>query len=202
MKAVKIKKYQGLLDIPKMDAGGQTNPMYKGNRSVSRKKLREIEERQEAPIESLLRRIAMRKELKEGESEGDSIDIGNVDFGDGTEGESCKVVDGKVQCASYGTSSEDLSEMATEDEEGEEKPLSLVLADLIKGGRDVRQSSLKKRLKKVGKRRELYSKDKQFGMRNPLARARYKSLQRRLARSEGREDAGEEGGYQVIKASF
>ena len=133
MKIIKANKYQGLL--AKMDAGGKTNPVSKGSRSVSK-------------------------------------------------------------------SAEELGEMATEDERGEGKPLSLVLADLIKGGRDVRQSSLKKRKKRVGKRRELYSKDKQLGMRNPLARARYKSLQRRLARSEGREEAGEEGGYQVIKASF
>jgi hypothetical protein len=55
-------------------------------------------------------------------------------------------------------------------------------------------------MKSVGGRRELYSKDKQVGARNPFARARYKSLQRRLARSEGREEAGED--IQRIKASF
>jgi len=201
MKSVKANKYQGLLDIPKMDAGGQTNPVYKGSRSVSRKKLREIEDRQVAPIESLLRRIAMKQELKEGESEGDSMDIGDVDFGSGSEGESCREVDGKIVCGSYGYDQGDAADSAA-GEDREKKAMALILADLIQDTRDVRQSSLKDRLKRVGKRREVYSKDKQYGMRNPIARARYKSLQRRLARSEGREDAGEEGGYQVIKASF
>tara|TARA_R110002020_G_scaffold134817_3_gene301052 strand:- start:56 stop:655 length:600 start_codon:yes stop_codon:yes gene_type:complete len=199
MKIIKANKYQGLL--AKMDAGGKTNPVSKGSRSVSKSKLEDIEDRQIAPIESLLRRIAMRQELKEGESKGDSLGSEGVDFSMGSEGESCTEVDGEIVCFTD-ASAEELGEMATEDERGEGKPLSLVLADLIKGGRDVRQSSLKKRKKRVGKRRELYSKDKQLGMRNPLARARYKSLQRRLARSEGREEAGEEGGYQVIKASF
>tara|TARA_R100001594_G_scaffold16704_1_gene34355 strand:- start:21 stop:635 length:615 start_codon:yes stop_codon:yes gene_type:complete len=204
MKAVKANKYQGLLDIPKMDAGGQTNPVHKGSRSVSRKKLKEIEERQIAPIEALLRRIAMRQELKEGESEGDAFSSESVDFGSGSEGESCREVDGKIVCGAYGYDQGDAADSAA-GEDREKKPLSLVLADLIKEGRDVRQSSLKKRLKKVGKRRELDldpSRSEQKLIRNPLARARYKSLQRRLARSEGREKAGEDGGYQVIKASF
>ena len=197
MKIIKANKYQGLL--AKMDAGGKTNPVSKGSRSVSKSKLEDIEDRQIAPIESLLRRMALKKELKKGESKGDADDV-NFDL-EGGGGEPCTEVDGKTVCFTD-ASAEELGEMATEDERGEGKPLSLVLADLIKGGRDVRQSSLKKRKKRVGKRRELYSKDKQLGMRNPLARARYKSLQRRLARSEGREEAGEEGGYQVIKASF
>ena len=66
----------------------------------------------------------------------------------------------------------------------------------------MQEESLKNRMKNVGGRRELYSKDKQVGMRNPIARARYRSLQRRLARSEGREDAAKNSGFQVIKASF
>jgi len=197
MKTIKANKYQGLLDIPKMDEGGRPGTSKsvrsKGKRSIGRKKEQAIRSRQEAPIESLLRRVAMRKEMEEGESKGDSIDIGNVDFGDGTEGESCKVVDGKVQCASYGTSKEDLSEMATEDEKGERKPFSLVLADLIKGTRDLRQKSLENRMKRVGERREIDlnpDRAREFAVRNPFARARYRSLQRRLARSKGREDAG------------
>jgi hypothetical protein len=199
MKTIKANKYQGLLDIPKMDEGGKPRPgsskaaRAKGKRSISRKKEQAIRSRQEAPIESLLRRIAMRKEIEEGESKGDSMDIGDVDFGDGTQGESCKVVDGKVQCASYGTSKEDLSEMATEDEKGERKPFSLVLADLIKGIREGRQESLKRRMKRVGPRREIDldpDPAREFAVRNPFARARYRSLQKRLARSKGREDAG------------
>jgi len=197
MKTIKANKYQGLLDIPKMDEGGRPGTSKsvrsKGKRSIGRKKEQDIRSRQEAPIESLLRRIAMRKEIEEGESKGDSMDIGDVDFGDGTKGESCKVVDGKVQCASYGTSSEDLSEMATEDEKGDKKPFSLVLADLIKGVREGRQSSLESRMKRVGKRREVDldpDRAREFAVRNPFARARYKSLQKRLARSQGREDAG------------
>ena len=201
MKAIKANKYQGLLDIPKMDSGGQTNPVHKGSRSVSRSKLEEIEERQIAPIESLLRRIAMKQELKEGESEGDALSDFSVDFGSGSEGESCREVDGKIVCGAYGYDQGDAADSAA-GEDREKKAMALILADLIQDTRDVRQSSLKDRLKRVGKRRELYSKDKQHGIRNPIARARYKSLQRRLARSEGREEAGEDGGYQVIKASF
>ena len=112
--------------IKKYGPGGK-NATRKGKRSVSQEKLSEISQRQIAPIEALLRRIAQRQELKEGESDGDSISLGNVDFGDGTEGESCKIVDGKVQCASYGTSSEDLGEMATEDEKGDKKPVSFII---------------------------------------------------------------------------
>jgi len=139
--------------------------------------------------------MAERKRLKEGESEGDNIvDLGNVDFGDGTQGESCKEVDGKIQCASYDTSSEDLGEMATEDEEGDRKPFSLAIADAIRGFRDARQKSLQNRMTRVGKRRELdlapFDRSRLIEVRNPIARARYKSLQRRLARSKGREDAG------------
>ena len=52
------------------------------------------------------------------------------------------------------------------------------------------RSPRRNQVERVGRRRELYSKNKRFGIRNPIARARYKSLQRRLARSQGREDAG------------
>jgi len=166
-----------------------------GKRQLSQSKTSKIRNRQSAPIESLLRRMAARKELKKGESEGDNIvDLGDVDFGDGTQGESCQVVDGKIQCASYDTSSEDLGEMATEDEKGDRKPFSLAIADSIKGFRDARQKGLKNRMKRVGRRRELdlapFDRSRVIEVRNPIARARYKSLQRRLARSQGREDAG------------
>ena len=70
----------------------------------------------------------------------------------------------------------------------DKKSIALILADLISERRDGRQSSLENRMKNVT-RRELYSKNKQFGMRNPFARARYRSLQKKLARSEGRENA-------------
>ena len=179
--------------IKKYDAGGK-NPAKKGKRSVSQEKLSEISQRQIAPIEALLRRIAQRQELKEGESDGDSISLGNVDFGDGTEGESCKIVDGKVQCASYGTSSEDLGEMATEDEKGDRKPFSLVLADLIKGGRDLIQDFLKSQKKYFGKRREVdINPDRSEAtlIRNPFARALYRRAQKKLAKSEGRESAAQ-----------
>ena len=202
MKTIRANKYQGLLDAPKMDAGGQTNPVSKGSRSVKRSKLKDIEDRQIAPIESLLRRIAMKQELKEGESKGDAeASTGEIDFSMGSEGESCKEVDGKIVCGAYGYDQGDAADSAA-GEDREKKSMALILADLIQGGRDARQTSLKNRMKRVGKRRELYSKDKQVGMRNPIARAIYKSLQRRLARSEGREDAGESGGMQLIKASF
>ena len=84
--------------------------------------------------------------------------------------------------------------MATEDERGDKKPFSLVLADLIQSGRQARQKSLKSRRSRVGRRRELdlapFDRARLVEVRNPLARARYKSLQKRLARSQGREDAG------------
>ena len=68
-----------------------------GKRQLSRSKTSKIRNRQIAPIESLLRRMAERKRLKEGESEGDDIvDLGDVKFEDGTEGESCKEVNGKM----------------------------------------------------------------------------------------------------------
>tara|TARA_B100000424_G_scaffold174518_1_gene134731 strand:+ start:395 stop:973 length:579 start_codon:yes stop_codon:yes gene_type:complete len=179
--------------IKKYSPGGR-NPRSKGKRSVDKSKLSSISQRQVAPIESLLRKIAQRKELKEGESKGDSISLGDVNFGDGTEGESCKIVDGKVQCASYGPSKEDISEMATEDEKGDKKPFSLVLADIIKGGRDLRQDFLKSQKKYFGKRREV-DIDPDRGsatlVRNPFARALYKRAERKLAKSEGRESAGE-----------
>tara|TARA_R110001583_G_scaffold110181_1_gene259148 strand:- start:17914 stop:18507 length:594 start_codon:yes stop_codon:yes gene_type:complete len=194
-----IKKYQGLLDAPKMDEGGQTNPIKKGSRSVDRKKLRDIKGRQSAPIEALLRRIAMNQELKEGESKGDSSGSEGVDFNSGLEGESCREVDGKTVCGAYGYDQGDAADSGS-GEDRDKKSMALILADLIQGGRDARQSSLKNRMNRVGERRELYSKDKQVGMRNPFARARYKSLQRRKARSEGREEAGED--IQRIKASF
>ena len=163
-----------------------------GKRQLTQRQISDIRNRQSAPIESLLRRMAARKELKEGESEGNYI--GDVDFGDGTQGESCQEVNGEIQCASYDTSSEDLGEMATEDEKGEKKPFSLVLADLIQSGRQARQKSLKSRRSRVGRRRELdlapFDRARLVEVRNPIARARYKSLQRRLARSQGREDAG------------
>tara|TARA_A100001201_G_scaffold1761_5_gene4521 strand:+ start:4414 stop:4992 length:579 start_codon:yes stop_codon:yes gene_type:complete len=179
--------------IKKYGPGGK-NPAKKGKRSVSQEKLSEISQRQIAPIEALLRRIAQRQELKEGESDGDSISLGNVDFGDGTEGESCKIVDGKVQCASYGTSSEDLGEMATEDEKGDRKPFSLVLADLIKGGRDLRQDFLKSQKKYFGGRREVDinpDRSEATMIRNPFARALYRRAQKKLAKSEGRESAAQ-----------
>ena len=124
---------------------------------------------------------------------------GQVDFSFGSEGDSCKEVDGKIVCGSYGYDQGAAADSAS-GEDREKKPIALVLADLIQGARDARQKSLTSRMENVGKRRELYSKDKQFGIRNPFARARYKSLQRRLARSEGREEAGE--GIQRIEASF
>jgi len=181
---------------------GGRGPIHRGSRQVKRSKLDEISDRQNAPIEWLLRRIAQKKELKEGESQGDADNV-NFDL-DGGGGDSCKEVDGKIVCFTD-SSAEELSEMATEDEGGDKKPLSLTLADLIKGGRGLRQQSLKNRKKRVGKRRELDlnpDRAREFAVRNPIARARYKSLQRRLARSEGREKAGEQGGYKIIKASF
>ena len=199
MKVIRANKYQGLLK--RMDEGGISNPVLKGNRSVSRSKLKDIKERQVAPLESLLRKIVMKQELKEGESEGDSISSEGVDFNSGSEGDSCREVDGEIVCGAYDSDQGDAADSGSE-KDREKKSMALILADLILGGRDARQESLKNRMKNVGGRRELYSKDKQVGMRNPIARARYRSLQRRLARSEGREDAAENSGFQAIKASF
>lgn len=45
----------------------------------------------------------MKQELKEGESKGDAeASTGEIDFSMGSEGESCKEVDGKIVCGAYG----------------------------------------------------------------------------------------------------
>ena len=62
MKVIRANKYQGLLK--RMDEGGISNPVLKGNRSVSKTKLDDIKERQIAPLESLLRKIVMKQKLK------------------------------------------------------------------------------------------------------------------------------------------
>tara|TARA_R110000823_G_C15670187_1_gene473043 strand:- start:61 stop:624 length:564 start_codon:yes stop_codon:yes gene_type:complete len=173
--------------IKTYEYGGKSKPEHKGKRSVSRTKLKAIKNRQIAPFESLLRGIVAKQELKKGESKGDSISSEGVDFNSGSEGESCREVDGKTVCGAYGYDQGDAADSGSE-KDRDKKSIALILADLISERRDGRQSSLENRMKNVT-RRELYSKNKQFGMRNPFARARYRSLQKKLARSEGRENA-------------
>ena len=55
------------------------------------------------------------------------------------------------------------------------------------------RSPRRNQVERVGRRREVDldpDPAREFAVRNPFARARYKSLQKRLARSQGREDAG------------
>ena len=176
------------------------NPVHKGSRSVKRSKLDDISDRQIAPIEAFLRRIALKKEQEKGESKGDADDV-NFDL-EGGGGESCTEVDGKTVCFTD-ASAEELGEMATEDEKGDRKPFSLALADIIKGGRDLRQDFLRGQKKFFGKRREVDldpDRGRSAMVRNPFARALYRRAQRKLAKSEGREDAGAYGGFQIIKS--
>tara|TARA_R110000824_G_scaffold124333_2_gene282729 strand:- start:55 stop:621 length:567 start_codon:yes stop_codon:yes gene_type:complete len=179
---------------------GGRNPVNKGSRRVKSSKLDAISDRQIAPIEFLLRRMALKKELKKGESKGDADDV-NFDL-EGGGGESCTEVDGKTVCFTD-ASAEELGEMATEDEKGDRKPFSLALADMIKGGRDLRQDFLRGQKKFFGKRRELDldpNRSSSTMVRNPFARALYKRAQRKLAKSEGREDKAARGGFQIIKS--
>lgn len=97
-----------------MDEGGISNPVLKGNRSVSKTKLDDIKERQIAPLESLLRKIVMKQKLKEGESKGDSISSEGVDFNSGSEGDSCREVDGEIVCASYDSDQGDAADSGSE----------------------------------------------------------------------------------------
>jgi hypothetical protein len=179
---------------------GGKDPASKGKRSVKKSKLDDISDRQIAPIEAFLRRIALKKEQEKGESKGDADDV-NFDL-EGGGGESCTEVDGKTVCFTD-ASAEELGEMATEDEKGDRKPFSLALADIIKGGRDLRQDFLRGQKKFFGKRREVDldpDRGRSAMVRNPFARALYRRAQRKLAKSEGREDAGAYGGFQIIKS--
>jgi hypothetical protein len=157
-------------------------------------------------VESMLRSIAKRKKSREAEAEGaskgDSIDF-NLDGG---EGESCKEVDGIIQCFDDPTA-EELSEMATEDEAEVKEPFSLRLAESIARRRDRISDRLKDRESRLRPRRTLdlnpenwgkYQKGPSVDLRNPFARARTRSLQRRQARKEGRKKKGT--GIKFIKS--
>ena len=82
-------------------------------------------------------------------------------------------------------------------------PLALRMANWMAKQRRDRQDRLADRKSNVLKRTTLET-DPRRGeyreFRNPFARARYRSLQRKEARSKGRSDAG--GGPQYITASF
>ena len=171
------------------EAGGKRKRSKK-LKGVSRTKLRKIEDRQFAPIERILRKMGERKQLKhqlaKGASRGDvySFDDGEQDMVTG----SC----GPEGCAAF-------DEYGGESEHGKEKkpPLSLRLANSIAGFRDSRQDWMRNKKATANKHRDFLhtnpnTRQTTYIGKNPFARARYKSLQRRIARSEGR---GNYGGF-------
>ena len=178
------------------EAGGKRRKREK-IKGVSKTRQDNIRDRQIAPIERMLRQMGENKKFKEqvaaGASEGDvySFNDGEQDMVTGDCGEG--------GCAAF-------------DEEGGEaefipkEPLSLRLADKIAGFRDSRQDWMKNKKATANKHRDFgftnpNTRQTTYIGKNPFARARYKSLQRRIARSEGRGTAGG-GGTQYIRASF
>tara|TARA_R110000824_G_scaffold183471_2_gene364497 strand:+ start:161 stop:721 length:561 start_codon:yes stop_codon:yes gene_type:complete len=170
------------------EAGGKRKRSKK-LKGVSRTKLRKIEDRQFAPIERILRKMGERKQLKhqlaKGASRGDvySFDDGEQDMVTG----SC----GPEGCAAF-------DEYGGESEHGKEKkpPLSLRLANSIAGFRQGRQDWMNRKKDRAHGNKDFGYKDIDGRIhyigKNPLARARYKRFQRRIAKSEGR---GNYGGF-------
>mgnify|MGYP003119918213 CR=1 FL=1 len=166
------------------EAGGRRKRSRK-LKSVSRKRLNNISNRQIAPIERLLRKMGEHKQYKRNleanASQGDaySFDDGEQDILDGD----C----GPDGCAAF-------DEEGGEAEFIQKPPLSLRLADAIAGFRDTRQGWMHNKKANAADNKNFGYRDldgrTHFIGKNPFARARYKSLQRRIARSEGREDYG------------
>ena len=185
---------------PSFAGGGPWGKPY----GIGSTRINNIEDRQIAPIEKLLRSMDQRKKYKEAGSQGDDSTEVNIDFGAGGGDDSCKEVDGKMVCSAYDGGSADggASSDGGGGETKDRKSLALSLAEGIANFRDFRQTSLGNRKSNVLGRRYFGTKNNPTNIENPFAKARYKSLQRRLARSEGRENAGGGGGMQLINASF
>ena len=176
------------------DNGMQIARKGKKIKGVSKTRRDNISDRQIAPIERMLRNMAEKKRRKEGESEGDVYSFENNDVQDMTTG-GC----GPEGCAAFDESSGEAGFEAKE-------PLSLRLANSIAGFRQGRQDWMMDKKATANRHRDFVvtnpnTRQTTYLGKNPFARARYKSLQRRIARSEGREAAGG-GGTQYVRASF
>ena len=147
-------------------------------RKVKSKRLSNIKDRQMAPIERMLRKIGEHQKYKDVK-----------DAPDGGEGEMVCTKDG---CEQGGADAEKSAELNDPKLDAKD-PLALRVANFISNRRQDRQKRLKERKRRTSKRATLRvgPKEDPLGyIRNPFARSRYRRLQRRLARSEGRELAG------------
>lgn len=153
-------------------------------RKVSEDRLQNISDRQNAPIERLLRRIGKRKKER---AVTDPPDAGE------------ETVCTEEGC--YVKPSKDTIEAYNDPKNQPKDPLSLRIADFIARKRVERQEDLASKKSKA-QRRATLATDPRRGeyreFRNPFARARYRSLQRREARSKGRSAAGQ--GLQYIQS--
>lgn len=176
-----IKRYQGLLAEGGV-AGPGSSPL---NLTASQKRKHLNIGRSLPNLEKLLRDLSKRKDRK------------NIDTApDGGEEEVCT----SEGCFTK-PSKEALDSFNDPKESREDRSMLELLADLIGGSRDVRQKSLDNRIKRVKNRAEIGN----TGLANPFSVLRSRSLQKRKARSEGREDTGgsaDGGGWQYIKGSF
>ena len=157
-------------------------------RKVSKDRLENIRDRQIAPIERMLRNIGMNKKMR---------DV--MDPPDAGEGQMVCTKDGCEQGGADAEKSADFNDPKNQPKD----PLSLRVANFMAKKRRDRQDRLSDRMTRTKKRTTLETdprKGEMMEFRNPFARARYRRLQRRKARSEGRGDAG--GGMQYIKGSF
>ncbi len=163
--------------------GGKNKSKF---RRVSQDRLDNIRDRQIAPIERMLRNIGMNKKMR---------DV--MDPPDAGEEQVCT----KDGC--FVKPSKETVEAYNDPKNQPKDPLALRIANFMAKKRRDRQDRLADRMSNVKKRTTLAT-DPRRGeyreFRNPFARMRYRGLQRKEARSQGRGDAG--GGVQYIKASF
>ena len=157
-------------------------------RRVSKDRLENIRDRQIAPVERMLRNIGMNKKMR---------DV--MDPPDAGEDTVCT----KDGC--FVKPSQETVEAYNDPKNQPKDPLALRIANWMAEQRRNRQDRLADRKSNVLKRTTLAT-DPRRGQyrefRNPFARMRYRGLERKEARSEGRSDAGGGGGMQHIKASF
>ena len=153
-------------------------------RKVSTDRLDDIRDRQIAPIERMLRNIGMNKKTR---------DV--MDPPDAGEDTVC------TEEGCFVKPSQETVEAFNDPKNQAKDPLALRIANWMAKQRQSRQDRLGDRMTRTQKRTTLAT-DPRRGeyreFRNPFARARYRRLQRKEARSEGRSDAG--GGIQYIKS--
>lgn len=147
-------------------------------RKVKGTRLSNIKNRQIAPIERMLRKIGEHQKYKDVK-----------DAPDGGEGEMVCTEEG---CEQGGADAEKSAELNDPKLDAKD-PLALRVANFISDRRQARQDRLRRRKNRTSKRTTLRvgpMEDPIGYIRNPFARARYRRLQRKIARSEGRELAG------------